>query len=99
MHFPIVLCCGTRRALFTNKLSKQWCQITKLYLSVQSFVHVSTQVIELQELACPILMYRPKLFFVVFQKRRCLHKFYYTYCLRIIKVYHLTKFQVLIYSG
>ena len=65
--------------------------------SVQSFVHVSTQVIELQELACPILMYGPK-FFVVFQKR-CLHKFYYAYCLRIIKVYHLTKFQVLIYSG
>ena len=67
--------------------------------SVQSFVHVSTQVIELQELACPILMYGPKLFFVVFQKRRCLHKCYYAYCLRIIKVYHLTKFQVLIYSG
>ena len=32
MHLPIVLCCGTGRALFTNKLSKQWCQITKLYL-------------------------------------------------------------------
>ena len=27
MHLPIVLCCGTGRAL-----SKQWCQITKLYL-------------------------------------------------------------------
>ena len=36
---------------------------------------------------------------VVFQKRRCLHKLYYAYCLRIIKVYHLTKFQVFIYSG
>ena len=32
MHLPIVLCCGTGWALFTNKLSKQWCQITKLYL-------------------------------------------------------------------
>ena len=32
MHLSIVLCCGTGRALFTNKLSKQWCQITKLYL-------------------------------------------------------------------
>ena len=31
MHLPIVLCCGTGRALFTNKLSKQWCQIIKLY--------------------------------------------------------------------
>ena len=24
---PIVLCCGTERALFTNKLSKHWCGI------------------------------------------------------------------------
>ena len=36
---------------------------------VYSFVHVCIQVIELQELACPIVMYGPKLgFFVVFQK-------------------------------
>ena len=30
--------------------------------TVQSFVHVSIQIIELQEHACPILMYGPKLF-------------------------------------
>ena len=66
--------------------------------SVQSFVHVSIQIIELQEHACPILMYEPK-FFCGFPKRRCLHKFYYAHFLCIIKVYHLTKFQVLIYSG
>ena len=35
--------------------------------SVQSFVHVSIQIIELQEYACPILKYGPELFFVVFQ--------------------------------
>ena len=38
---------------------------------LQSFVHVYIQVIELQELACRIVMYGPKLFFVVFRKRRC----------------------------
>ena len=37
--------------------------------SVQSFVHVITQVIELQEHACPILMYGPKLFFCGFPKK------------------------------
>ena len=42
MHLPIVLCCGTGRALFTNKLSKQWCQI---YLCTK-FVHVSIRVTE-----------------------------------------------------
>ena len=30
MHLPIVLCCGMGRALFTNKLSKEWCQTIKL---------------------------------------------------------------------
>ena len=38
---------------------------------LQNFVHVCIQVIELRELACRIVMYGPKLFFVVFQKRRC----------------------------
>ena len=36
---------------------------------LQSFVHVCIQVIELQELACRIVMYGPELFFVVFQKK------------------------------
>ena len=66
---------------------------------LQSFVHVCIQVIELQELACRIVMYGPKLFFVVFQKGRCLHKFYYAYFLRVTKLYHLTKFQMLVYSS
>ena len=28
MHIPIVLCCGIKRVLFTNKLSEYWCHIT-----------------------------------------------------------------------
>ena len=43
---------------------------------LQSFVQICIQIIELQELAI-VIMYGPKLFFVVFQKRRCLHKSYY----------------------
>ena len=66
---------------------------------LQSFVHVYIQIIELQELACRIVMYGPKLFFVVFQKRRCLHKVHYAYFLCVTKLYHLTKFQMLVYSG
>ena len=63
--------------------------------SVQRFVHVSIQVIELQEHTCPNVW--AEVVFCGFPKK--VHKFYYAYCLRIIKVYHLTKFQVLIYSG
>ena len=59
-------------------------------------MHVRIQVIELQVHACPIPMHGPNL---VFLKRRCLHKVYYGYFLCIIKVYHLTRFQVLMYSG
>ena len=33
MHIPIVLCCGAKRVLFTNKLSEYWCHTTiKPYL-------------------------------------------------------------------
>ena len=67
--------------------------------SLQSFVHESILVNELHEDVCPILMYGPKLFFVVFQKSRCLHKFYYAYFLRVTKLYHPTKFHVLEYCG
>ena len=98
MHLPIDLCCGTQRALFTNKIIIRFGAESLNSTCLQSFVHVYIQVIELQELACHIVMYGPKLFFVVFQKR-CLHKFYYDYFLRITKLYHVTKFQTLVYSG
>ena len=32
MHVPIVLCCGAKRVLFTNKLSEYWCHIINPYL-------------------------------------------------------------------
>ena len=31
MHVHIVLCCGAKRVLFTNKLSECWCRISNLY--------------------------------------------------------------------
>ena len=94
MHLPIALCCGTQGHCY-YKIGAESLNSTCL----QSFVHVCIQVIELHELACCIVMYGSKLFFVVFQKRRCLHKFYYVYFLRVTKLYHLTKFQMLVYSG
>ena len=32
MHVHIVLCCGAKRVLFTNKLSECWCRISNSYL-------------------------------------------------------------------
>ena len=32
MHVHIVLCCGAKRILFTNKLSECWCRISNPYL-------------------------------------------------------------------
>ena len=33
MHVYIVLCCGAKRVLFTNKLSECWCLFTKFHTS------------------------------------------------------------------
>ena len=122
MLVHIVLCCGVKMVLFTNKLSECWCHIINSYrftkfhtpkhlgkrvtqtcmftlffvvvrkgcclptsyqnvgvvsvypTCVLSFMHPSTLVRELHQLACPIVMYGPKLFIVVFQKVRCLPK-------------------------
>ena len=73
VHLSIVLCCGVSRAFVYQQITKY---VDIKSSSLQSFVYESIQVIELQEHACPILMYGQKLFFVVFQKR-CLYKFYY----------------------
>ena len=66
MHLPTVFCCGTQRALFTNKIIIRWCRIIKLYLFTK-FCACMYQVIELQKLVHPIVIYGPKLFFVVLQ--------------------------------
>ena len=121
MHVHIVLCCGVKTVLFTNKLCC-WCHIINPYLLTKfhtskylgkrvtqtcmftlffvvvrkgyclptsyqnvgvvsvfptcfpSFMHLSILVRELCKLACPIVMYWPKLFIVVFQKVRFLPK-------------------------
>ena len=72
MHLPIVVV-QKEHCLPTNyhKIGVESLNFTCL----QSFVHVSVQVIELQELARPIVMYGTKFF----PKRRCLHKFHYPY--------------------
>ena len=114
MHVHIVVCCGSKRVLFTNKLSEYLCHIIHTYLFTKfhtskhlgkrvtqtsmftsffvvmrkgyclpassqnvgvvslipiytcspSFIHPSILV---RELACPIVMYGPKLFIVVFK--------------------------------
>ena len=67
MHLPIVLCYATESALFINKFPK--CCVNSFNSAcVQSLVHVSIQVIELQKHACPILMYGPKMFLRVSKK-------------------------------
>ena len=73
MHVHIVLCCGVKRVLFTNKLSE--CGVVSIFPTcLPSFMYPSILVRELHKLACPIVMYGPKLFIVVSQKVRCLPK-------------------------
>ena len=35
MHVHIVVCCGAKRVLFTNKLSERWCHISNPYLFIK----------------------------------------------------------------
>ena len=60
MHLPIVYTNGiVHQQKYYYKIGAESLNSTCL----QSFVHVCIQVIELQELACCIVMYGPKLFF------------------------------------
>ena len=63
MHLLIFPCCGTKRTLFTNKLSQYW-QSNKSWSStfLPGFVYVSVLVSELLKHACHIVM---KLFFAI----------------------------------
>ena len=67
MHVHIVLCCGTKKVLFTNTLSECWCRISIPYLFTKFHAskHFGKRV---HKLACPIVMYGLKLFIVVFKK-------------------------------
>ena len=61
MHVHIVLCCGAKTVLFTNKLSEHWCHISNPYLFTK--FHTSKHLGERVTQACMIT-----LFFVVVQK-------------------------------
>ena len=51
MHVHIVLCCGAKRVLFTNKLSECWCRISNPYLFTK--FHASQHFVrELHKDAC-----------------------------------------------
>ena len=58
MHVHIVLCCGVKTVLFTNKLSECWCHIT-----VHTSKHLGKRVTQ----TCMFT-----LFFVVVRKEYCL---------------------------
>ena len=74
MHVHIVLCCGAKRVLFTNKLSECWCPIISPYLFTK--FHTSKRFGKRVTQTCMpyCVMYGLKLFIVVFQKVRCLPK-------------------------
>ena len=65
MHIPIVLCCGAKRVLFTNKLSEYWCHIIKPYLFTKFHTskHLGKRVTQTSMFT---------LFFVVVRKGYCL---------------------------
>ena len=47
MHVHIVLCCGVKTVLFTNKLSECWCHIINPYLFIK--FHTSKHLGELHK--------------------------------------------------
>ena len=68
MHVHIVLCCGAKRVLLPT--SYQYVGVVSAFPTcLPSFMHPSILVRELHKLACPIVMYGPRLFI---QKVRCL---------------------------
>ena len=40
MHIHIVVCCGVKRVLFTNKLSEYWCRIINRYIPVYKVSYI-----------------------------------------------------------
>ena len=66
MHIPIVFCCGAKRVLFLPRSYQNVGVISLNPTCLPSFMYSSLQIRELHKHACPILMYGPKLFIVVF---------------------------------
>ena len=65
MHVHIVLCCGVKTVLFTNKLSECWCHIINPYLFTK--FHTSKHLSKKVTQTCMFT-----LFFVVVRKGYCL---------------------------
>ena len=65
MHVHIVLCCGVKTVLFTNKLSEYWCRIINPYLFTK--FHTSKHLGKRVTQTCMFT-----LFFVVVRKGYCL---------------------------
>ena len=65
MHVHIVLCCGVKTVLFTNKLSECWCHIINFYLFTK--FHTSKHLGKRVTQTCMFT-----LFFVVVRKGYCL---------------------------
>ena len=86
MHVHIVLCCGAKRVLFTNKLSEYWYHIINPYLLTK--FHTSKHLGKRVTQTCMFT-----LFFVVVQKRYCLPTCYQNVGVVSVYLYLFTKFH------
>ena len=87
MHVHIVLCCGAKRVLLTNKLSECWCRIINPYLLTK--FHTSKHLGKRVTQTCMFT-----LFFVVVQKGYTLFTNKLSECWHCIsKPYLFTKFH------
>ena len=57
MHVHIVLCCGAKRVLFTNKLSECWCRIM---LSFGAILYMASELEQAQNNILAYLVSFPK---------------------------------------
>ena len=73
MHVHVVLCV-VRKGYSLQTSYRNVGVVSVFPTCLPSFIHLRILVRELHKLACPIVMYGPKLFIVVFQKVRCLPK-------------------------
>ena len=73
MHVHIVLCCGAKTVLFTNKLSECWCRISipNLLTKFHASKHFGKRV---AQTCMPYCNVWAEVVYLVFQKVRCLLK-------------------------
>ena len=87
MHVHIVLCCGVKTVLFTNKLSECWCHIMNSYLFTK--FHTSKHLGKRVTQTCMFT-----LFFIVVRKGYCLPTSYQNVgVVSVIPIYLFTKFH------